>query len=69
MLACDIPLVNFKKQVYKLKKPNPIPKWQGARHFLASIPPAVDPFLLLLKIEKCRDLPNPLFCGTLPSII
>jgi hypothetical protein len=32
-------------------------------HFLGSIPPAVDLFLLLLKIEKCRDLPNPLFRG------
>jgi hypothetical protein len=29
----------------------------------------VDPFfLLLLKIEKRRDLPNPLFGGTLPSM-
>ena len=26
------------------------------------------PFLLLLKIEKRRDLPNPLFRGTLPSM-
>jgi hypothetical protein len=41
----------------------------GSLHFLGSIPPAVNPFLLLLKIEKRRDLPNPLFHGTLPSIV
>jgi hypothetical protein len=41
----------------------------GPLHFFGSIPPAVDLFLLLLKIEKRRDLPNLLFHGTLPSIV
>jgi hypothetical protein len=41
----------------------------GPLHFFGSIPPAVNLFLLLRKIEKRQDLPNPLFHGTLPSIV